>query len=52
MIKIKTDVYSRVSGYYSPINKWNAAKREEASERKMLNIEQFLEDKRGKNDLY
>ena len=31
--KIKTEVYSRVSGYFRPVDQWNNAKREEFSER-------------------
>jgi ribonucleoside-triphosphate reductase len=33
MTKIPTEVYSRVSGYYRPVNQWNKAKQEENSER-------------------
>jgi len=34
MIKIVTEVYSRVSGYFRPVDQWNKGKREEFSERK------------------
>jgi hypothetical protein len=32
-----TEVYSRVSGYFRPVNQWNKGKREEFSERKFSN---------------
>lgn len=34
MIKIVTEVYSRVSGYFRPVNQWNKGKQEEFGERK------------------
>ena len=39
MIKIKTEVYDRVSGYFRPVNQFNAGKREEQQERKRMNKE-------------
>lgn len=38
-LKIQTEVYSRVSGYFRPVNQWNAGKREEFSLRKKLNYD-------------
>jgi anaerobic ribonucleoside-triphosphate reductase len=38
MKKIQTEIYSRVSGYYRPVNQWNAGKREEYEERNFLKI--------------
>ena len=38
MQKIKTEVYSRVSGYFRPVKQWNAGKREEFTERKFAYI--------------
>ena len=35
-MKIKTEIYSRVSGYYRPVNYWNKGKKEEFKERKQL----------------
>ncbi len=32
--KIPVEVYSRVVGYFRPVNQWNKGKREEFSERK------------------
>ena len=33
-IMIQTEVYSRVAGYFRPVNQWNKGKQEEFSERK------------------
>ena len=43
MKKIKTEIYSRVSGYFRPTSQWNAGKREEFSERKTANMEKINE---------
>lgn len=40
-LKIPVLTYSRVSGYYNPVNAFNKGKREEFSERKYLNIQEF-----------
>lgn len=32
-LMIKVEVYSRVAGYFRPVNQWNKGKREEFSER-------------------
>lgn len=34
IIKVKTEIYSRVSGYYRPVNQWNKAKQEEFKQRR------------------
>jgi len=39
--EIPTLIYSRVSGYYNPTQNFNKGKKEEFSERKMINIEAF-----------
>lgn len=36
MLKIPTYIYSRITGYYSPLDKWNKAKLQEFSERKYI----------------
>ena len=38
ILKIPTEIYSRVVGYYRPINQWNRGKQEEFWERKMLDM--------------
>jgi hypothetical protein len=35
-IKVPALIYSRVSGYFSPLAGWNKAKQEEFRQRKML----------------
>lgn len=42
----KTEVYSRIVGYFRPISNWNAGKKEEFKERKT-----FVEDKALNNEL-
>lgn len=37
-LKIRTEVYSRVSGYFRPVNQWNRGKQEEFSQRKFAQI--------------
>lgn len=38
---VKTEIFSRISGYYRPVQNWNKAKRQEFSERQYLDIEEF-----------
>lgn len=37
-IKVPSEIYSRVSGYYRPVNQWNKGKQEEYACRISLNI--------------
>lgn len=41
--KVPVEVYSRVVGYFRPVNQWNKGKREEFSERKEYSL-QRIED--------
>ncbi len=43
-IKVKVEVYSRVSGYYRPMNQWNKGKREEFKDRKNLTFKEEHKD--------
>ncbi len=43
----KTEVFSRVVGYFRPVNNWNEGKKEEFKERK-----EFTEEKSMQNKLY
>jgi len=43
VMTVKTEVYSRVVGYYRPIQDWNEGKREEFKERRYLKIEEEKE---------
>lgn len=38
----KCEVYSRVVGYYRPIENWNDGKQEEFSQRKYYNTERII----------
>jgi len=40
-MKIACETYSRVSGYYRPVNQWNPAKREEFKERKTVTFDKI-----------
>lgn len=42
VLKVKTEIYSRVSGYFRPVEQWNNAKQEEFSERRNLQFEDSL----------
>lgn len=35
---IKCFIYSRIVGYYSPVNNWNKGKQEEFTDRKVFNL--------------
>ena len=35
---IKTEVYSRIVGYYRPVQNWNKGKREEFSQREYVDL--------------
>ena len=37
---IRTEVYSRVVGYYRPVRDWNRGKQEEFARRKYISIDQ------------
>jgi len=39
----KTEVYSRVCGYFRPVANWNKGKREEFNDRKMLEVKESKE---------
>ena len=38
-MRILTEVYSRVAGYFRPVNQWNRGKQEEFAQRQNLKIE-------------
>ena len=43
-MKIQTEVYSRVAGYFRPVNQWNRGKQEEFSARKEYIIDNSCTD--------
>lgn len=40
---IRTEVYSRIVGYYRPVQSWNKGKREEFSQRKYITLNKAVE---------
>lgn len=42
---IRCEVYSRVSGYFRPVNQWNKGKQEEERERVKYKIPEGLNDR-------
>ena len=43
---IPCETYSRVSGYFRPVNQWNAGKRSEFNERKYVNANHITDNAR------
>lgn len=41
---VRTEIYSRVSGYYRPVGQWNKSKQSEFSDREYLNYKEFLNE--------
>jgi len=41
-MKIPTEVYSRVVGYFRPVNQWNKGKEEEYTERQTMKVPENL----------
>lgn len=41
--KIPVEVYSRVVGYYRPVNQWNKGKKEEFNDRKEYSVKEIEE---------
>ena len=37
-LRVKTEIYSRVSGYFRPVDQWNRAKQEEFSQRQTADV--------------
>lgn len=38
VVRIPTEIYSRVAGYYRPVQNWNVGKQQEFSEREYFTI--------------
>jgi len=49
MLKIVSEVYSRVSGYYRPVSQWNKGKRAEWDDREMLKLPTYRASTRNFN---
>jgi anaerobic ribonucleoside-triphosphate reductase len=41
---IRTEVYSRVVGYYRPVRDWNLGKQEEFSQRQYVSLERVRDE--------
>jgi len=41
-VKVPAEVYSRVAGYFRPVNQWNKGKQEEQRERQNIDIKRAL----------
>ena len=40
----KTEVYSRIVGFYRPVARWNKAKQEEFTERRTYKVDEFVKE--------
>ena len=43
-LKIQAEVYSRVAGYFRPVNQWNKGKQEEFSQRLEYRMDTVIEE--------
>lgn len=43
-LKVPVEVYSRVVGYFRPVNQWNKGKQEEFSQRKEYSAESYCKN--------
>jgi hypothetical protein len=41
-MKIRCEIYSRISGYYRPVSQYNKGKQEEFSQRKKIKIPEVI----------
>lgn len=48
MKKCETEVFSRVTGFFRPVQDWNKGKQEEFGDRKKLDIGQETKNKKEK----
>ncbi|MCL2155258.1 MAG: anaerobic ribonucleoside-triphosphate reductase [Leptospirales bacterium] len=44
-LKVQTEIYSRVAGYFRPVNQWNKGKQEEFAARKEYILDSNCTDK-------
>jgi ribonucleoside-triphosphate reductase len=43
-LKVQAEIYSRVVGYFRPVNQWNRGKREEFSQRLEYRMDTFINE--------
>ena len=48
-LKVKTEIYSRCSGYFRPVANWNPGKKSEFSDRKKLVFDLASDETRSIN---
>ena len=48
MRKVKVVCYSRVSGFYTPVNQWNKGKKQEFKDRQYYKLNGVLDEKNNK----
>lgn len=49
MKKIRCEIYSRISGYYRPVQQYNKGKQEEFSERRKIKVPEVKNELSNKN---
>ena len=49
MKKIPVEIYSRVVGYFRPLNQWNKGKQSEFKDRVTCDIKKSMEENNGEN---
>jgi anaerobic ribonucleoside-triphosphate reductase len=49
MKKMPVETYSRVVGYFRPVQQWNKGKQEEFAERKEISVKEALNHVSGKS---
>lgn len=47
IVAIRTEVYSRIVGYYRPVQSWNDGKKEEFAQRSVLSPSELVESLEG-----
>ena len=43
-LKVQAEIYSRVAGYFRPVNQWNKGKQEEFSQRLEYRMDTVIEE--------
>jgi len=43
-LRVRTEIYSRVAGYFRPVNQWNKGKQEEFSQRLEYRMDAVIEE--------
>ncbi|NLV68234.1 MAG: hypothetical protein GXY14_11250 [Spirochaetes bacterium] len=51
-LKVQAEIYSRVAGYFRPVNQWNRGKQEEFSQRLEYSIDTVINELNYSYDEY